>query len=143
MLQVAATGRAPLTYRWRRDGVNLTDGPRPSGAVVSGAATPTLTISGVRGGETGLYTCVTTNACGASASPGASLSVRSADVGGVGGVPQSDGALDNNDFVVFIDLFFGHDPRADVGSTGGVPGPDGAWDNNDFVVFIDLYFSGC
>ena len=65
-----------------------------------------------------------------------------ADIGATGGVPGSDGLLDNNDFVVFIDMFFNHQPDADVGSTGGVRGPDGVWDNNDFVVFIDLFFSG-
>ncbi|HYD02454.1 MAG TPA: GC-type dockerin domain-anchored protein [Phycisphaerales bacterium] len=66
-----------------------------------------------------------------------------ADLGQVGGVPGTDGVLDNNDFVVFIDYFFAQDARADRGSTGGVPGADGAWDNNDFVVFIDQFFAGC
>ena len=66
-----------------------------------------------------------------------------ADMGMQGGVPGSDGALDNNDFVVFIDYFFNLDPHADVGVQGGVPGQDSAWDNNDFVVFIDLFFAGC
>ena len=66
-----------------------------------------------------------------------------ADIAGVGGVEGPDGALDNNDFVVFIDWFFLPDPRADRGSVGGVPGADGAFDNNDFVVFIDQFFAGC
>jgi len=66
-----------------------------------------------------------------------------ADMGATGGVPGSDGLLNNNDFVVFIDYFFQHNPLADVGSTGGVHGSDGAFDNNDFVVFIDLFFTGC
>jgi len=52
-----------------------------------------------------------------------------------------DGAADNNDFVAFIDLFFGRDARADMGSAGGLAGADGAFDNNDFVVFIDRFFS--
>jgi len=69
--------------------------------------------------------------------------VCAADMGTTGGVPGSDGALNNNDFVVFIDRFFAQHPGADVGSTGGVPGGDGAWDNNDFVVFIDMFFGGC
>ncbi|HRR53963.1 MAG TPA: GC-type dockerin domain-anchored protein, partial [Candidatus Methanomethylicus sp.] len=43
-----------------------------------------------------------------------------ADIGSTGGVPGTDGVLDNNDFVVFIDWFFAQDNRADVGSTGGV-----------------------
>jgi hypothetical protein len=66
-----------------------------------------------------------------------------ADIGSTGGAPGSDGVLDNNDFVVFIDRFFAHAPGADVGSTGGVHGSDGAWDNNDFIVFIDQFFAGC
>ncbi|HYD01388.1 MAG TPA: GC-type dockerin domain-anchored protein, partial [Phycisphaerales bacterium] len=66
-----------------------------------------------------------------------------ADLGRQGGIPGSDGSLDNNDFVAFIDAFFAHGAAADLGSQGGVAGPDGAWDNNDFVVFIDLFFAGC
>jgi len=66
-----------------------------------------------------------------------------ADLGTQGGVQGSDRVLDNNDFVVFIDLFFAGLPAADVGAQGGVHGSDGAFDNNDFVVFIDLFFAGC
>jgi len=66
-----------------------------------------------------------------------------ADIGGTGGVAGADGAVDNNDFVVFIDRFFAQHSTVDIGSTGGVPGADGAFDNNDFVVFIDRFFAGC
>ncbi|MDP1661991.1 MAG: GC-type dockerin domain-anchored protein, partial [Phycisphaerales bacterium] len=66
-----------------------------------------------------------------------------ADLGTQGGAPGSDGVLDNNDFIVFIDYFFAHDPLADRGVQGGVPGSDGAFDNNDFIVFIDQFFAGC
>jgi hypothetical protein len=66
-----------------------------------------------------------------------------ADVGQQGGVPGSDGQLNNNDFVVFINYFFDENPIADVGTTGGLPGSDGQFNNNDFVVFIDLFFNGC
>ncbi|MDP1661389.1 MAG: GC-type dockerin domain-anchored protein [Phycisphaerales bacterium] len=62
------------------------------------------------------------------------------DVGMVGGVIGSDGVLDNNDFVAFIDLFFEQDPRADVGAVGGEEKSDGLFDNNDWIVFIDLFF---
>jgi hypothetical protein len=64
-----------------------------------------------------------------------------ADVGGQGGVEGFDGHLDNNDFIVFIDLFFRHDDRADLGSQGGAAGADGTFDNNDFVTFIDAFFT--
>jgi hypothetical protein len=66
-----------------------------------------------------------------------------ADIGKQGGLRGADGHLDNNDFVVFIDLFFAHDARADFGAQGGIVGSDGLYDNNDFVVFIDEFFFGC
>jgi hypothetical protein len=66
-----------------------------------------------------------------------------ADIGRPGGLFGADGLLNNNDFVVMVDRFFAHDPRADYGRVGGVAGADGMWDNNDFVVFIDLFFAGC
>jgi hypothetical protein len=66
---------------------------------------------------------------------------KRADIGSQGGSIGPDGALDNNDFVVFIDLFFRQSPLADTGVQGGIEGSDGAWDNNDFVVFIGWFFS--
>jgi hypothetical protein len=66
-----------------------------------------------------------------------------ADVGQQGGFDKPDGALDNNDFVAFIDLFFAGDVRADLGVQGGLPGRDGWFDNNDFIAFIGAFFAGC
>jgi hypothetical protein len=60
-----------------------------------------------------------------------------------GGLPGRDGLHDNNDFVVFIDLFFNQQSAADLGSQGGILGSDGQFDNNDFVVFIDQFFAAC
>ncbi|HYD00872.1 MAG TPA: peptidylprolyl isomerase [Phycisphaerales bacterium] len=129
---------AGLIYRWKNRGVIIADGGR-----YSGAATPTLMISDATIAEWGAYTCeVTGLPCGTVASP--EVVVRCAsDLGAAGGEAAPDGQLNNNDFVVFIDLFFGHDPRADLGRVGGERGADGAFDNNDFVAFIDLFFSGC
>jgi hypothetical protein len=66
-----------------------------------------------------------------------------ADVGQQGGIPGSDGQLNNNDFVAFITLFFANDPLADVGQQGGLVGSDGVLNNNDFQVFVTLFFQGC
>lgn len=66
-----------------------------------------------------------------------------ADMGGAGGLPGSDGLLDNNDFIVFINTFFQGSTAADIGSAGGMPGADGSLDNNDFIVFIDRFFNHC
>ncbi len=64
-----------------------------------------------------------------------------ADIGRAGGQVGPDGALDNNDFVVFIDWFFFSDSRCDMGRAGGLPGSDGVIDNNDFIVFINNFFT--
>ena len=65
-----------------------------------------------------------------------------ADVGRNGGMFGADLALNNNDFLVFIQLFFDRSARADIGTAGGSPGSDGLFDNNDFIAFIDLFFEG-
>jgi fibronectin type 3 domain-containing protein len=63
---VAATGSGPLTYQWQDDGINLTDGPSPSGAMISGSSTTNLVIAGVGYGDAGNYSVVVYNAHGAS-----------------------------------------------------------------------------
>ncbi|MDP1662758.1 MAG: PA14 domain-containing protein [Phycisphaerales bacterium] len=68
---------------------------------------------------------------------------NSADLGRQGGVNGPDGLLDNNDFIVFINYFFGQNPLADVGVQGGVAGSDGVYDNNDFVAYINAFFAPC
>jgi hypothetical protein len=105
----------------------------PDGAASSGA------VDGWNGanGTTASYRIDLAGVCRATAGP----VCGAADVGGTGGVAGADGHLDNNDFVVFIDFFFNHNPLADQGSIGGTPGADGLWDNNDFVVFIDNFFN--
>jgi N-acetyl-anhydromuramyl-L-alanine amidase AmpD len=49
---VAATGQAPLSYQWRKDGGNL-----------AGATAATLTLTGVTAADVGSYTCVVTDGC--------------------------------------------------------------------------------
>ncbi|MFT3683582.1 MAG: GC-type dockerin domain-anchored protein [Phycisphaerales bacterium] len=66
-----------------------------------------------------------------------------ADLGQQGGADGFDGALDNNDFIVFINKFFAMDPVADQGRQGGLQGNDGFYDNNDFIAFISNFFNGC
>ena len=67
---VTATGTAPLSYQWQKDGVNLTDEGR-----ITGATTATLTITGVMESDEGGYRCVVTNTTGMETSNTAMLTV--------------------------------------------------------------------
>jgi hypothetical protein len=69
---VAATGTAPLTYRWVKDGTTLADG-----GIVAGSGTPELTLNGVRPSDAGGYSVVVGNAAGSVLSPTALLTVNS------------------------------------------------------------------
>jgi probable HAF family extracellular repeat protein len=130
------------SLRWRRGGQPLTDGT-VNGVTISGAATATLTLSGLHTTDAGLFDCVATTPCGEATSAPTRLLVGPADIGSAGGLAGADGHYDNNDFIVFITDFFAQDFHADLGSAGGVIGSDGAFDNNDFIAFINLFFTGC
>ena len=71
---VTATGTAtdtvPLSYQWQKNGVNLTDGDR-----ITGATTATLAITGVMESDEGGYRCVVTNIAGMNTSNTAVLTV--------------------------------------------------------------------
>jgi hypothetical protein len=69
-LEVTATGTAPLTYQWRRDGVNLSDGGR-----ITGATSSVLTIANAQTNDAGAYSVEVNNAYGIEVSSNAVLSV--------------------------------------------------------------------
>ncbi len=74
----AATGAGPMSYRWRLNGSPVYDGPNGGGhgggAFVSGATTPTLSITAPsHWADVGNYDCVVTNSCGSSSSDSAAL----------------------------------------------------------------------
>ncbi|MBI5386649.1 MAG: 6-bladed beta-propeller [Verrucomicrobia bacterium] len=70
---VAVSGTGPFTYQWRKDGGNLTDG-----GAVSGAASPTLSLSSVTTNEAGVYSAVVTGPTNTFTSFGADLLVLAA-----------------------------------------------------------------
>jgi hypothetical protein len=72
VLSVTASGQAPLSFRWRKGGSNLSDG-----GTISGAATDTLTIDPSAGGDSGSYDVVVTDGLGQSkTSAGAAVTVN-------------------------------------------------------------------
>lgn len=70
---VVASGSETLGYRWRKGGVILVDG-----GSVSGATTPTLTITGAQTADAGSYDVVVNNSVGTARSTAATLTVNSA-----------------------------------------------------------------
>ena len=71
---VSATGSI-LSYQWKLNGSNLTDGIN-----ISGSKTPDLVIASVDITYAGLYTCVVTGSFNTANSPGAVLTVNEAGV---------------------------------------------------------------
>ncbi|MCP1137267.1 SBBP repeat-containing protein [Paenibacillus polysaccharolyticus] len=68
---ITASGDAPLSYQWKKDGNALTDGEN-----ISGATAATLSISNTQSGDAGSYTVVVTNAAGNASSNPATLTVN-------------------------------------------------------------------
>ncbi len=96
-----AMGYDSVTYRWRRNGVRLTDGVSASGSTISGADSPQLTITNLRGGDPGSYTVLVSNACGSVISRPVVLAVRGVCVGDL----NVDGQVDLSDLAFELSNF--------------------------------------
>ncbi|MCB9852670.1 MAG: hypothetical protein H6819_06215 [Phycisphaerales bacterium] len=72
----AVTGASPFEFQWRRDGQPLSDGPTGLGSTIQGATTSSLTISTPSVADEAAYDIVVTNACGATMSAVAVLTIR-------------------------------------------------------------------
>ncbi|MHC1766691.1 MAG: immunoglobulin domain-containing protein [Verrucomicrobiia bacterium] len=70
-LSVTATGALPMTYQWRRNGVNLSDGDR-----ISGATTDRLQITDVKADDVGTYAVKVSNAYGSTISKPVVISIQ-------------------------------------------------------------------
>jgi alpha-tubulin suppressor-like RCC1 family protein len=80
---VVSGGTMPLNYRWRKNGVDLSDGGK-----ISGATYATLTLSNVQFLDGGNYSVLVSNVVGITTSSNASLTV----------LPSTNGFLWNVDF---------------------------------------------
>ena len=67
---VAAVGDPPLSYQWQKNGGNLTDGGK-----ISGATSTTLQIVNADAGDEAAYRCVVTNPYGSAPSNSATLTL--------------------------------------------------------------------
>src|SRR5438132_2038713 len=81
---VSDSGSPPLSYQWRRDGADLTDGGNISGAMLA-----TLSLTNVQSSDAGSYQVVITNTIGAVTSAVATLTVNVPTPAQVANLPAS------------------------------------------------------
>ena len=102
VFSVAAVGTQPFSYRWQRNGTNLTDG----GSIL-GSGTSTLTVTNATTATVGTYTVVITNTLGSATSTGATLALFPVTAPGV--------ALDT--LYSFAGANYGYNPYAGLVQT--------------------------
>jgi hypothetical protein len=130
VLTSGAGGSEPLSYRWQRDGEDLDNGER-----ISGAFTPTLVIEDVRASDAGAYRVVVSNDCGSANSDPADLVVLGSDCPADIALPF--GELNFFDLSVFLSWYNQQDPRADLAA------PAGVFNFFDVAAYLGLYNAGC
>jgi len=118
-LSVSATGTPPLAYQWRRNGVNLTNGPG-----ISGVTSNVLTLSNAAISQSGSYSVTATNAFGSDVSPAVALTVSSVTPATVDLSGYTNGAVsvtkpDTNTLVVNWTNKLGNKFRAQFNLTPG------------------------
>jgi hypothetical protein len=124
-----AFGYHDLSYQWQRDNQPLAGGPTPTGSIIAGSQTQTLTISNISAADAATYTCLLSNSCGQALSSPATLSICPADL-------NCDDQLNLLDFLSFLQLFSQADPRADFNA-------DSQINVSDFVAFLNAFAAGC
>jgi len=121
-----STGTRLMSFRWRRGGVNLVDGPTGTGSFIFGSQTSTLFIDQVQTSDAGKYDVVISNGCGALESNKVTLSLPSSCFADANGDHSVDGA----DLSFLLGVFgqsvndFPAAAGADFNSDGVVNGAD-------------------
>ncbi|HKQ50568.1 MAG TPA: dockerin type I domain-containing protein [Phycisphaerae bacterium] len=123
----SATSGQDLTYRWRKDGVPLSDDAR-----IYGTNTPLLTIQSVSALDEGDYDLETNNECASVISQSAHLTVCENDPNGD---VNDDGVIDGRDIRVFVQQAFAANPSS-AGICAGDADRDGSLDAGDLSYFV-------
>ena len=122
-LRVTATGEGKLWYRWRRNGVLLSDGGSVQGALIE-----SLTIQGTSDSVAGTYDCIVSNGT-ASVPSLATVDVCMADF-------TCDGFVDGFDYQAYVAAFEAGELSSDMDSDGFV-------DGFDYEQFVTLFETVC
>lgn len=129
VMAAEVTSSPPATLQWRRNGIDIADGPR-----FSGAASPVLTITGVTAQDAGLYELHASAACGEATGGPVALSVQEA------GDADCNGVVEFADTPAFVEALV--DPAAYAANYPGCPADnsdmnaDVALDGRDVELFV-------
>ena len=128
----AATSTRPLiSFQWRRDGQNLSNGQTPAGSSISGATSPSLTITSARPGDRGRYDLAITTDCGTVFSGVADIRINFCP-----GDFNRDSAVTVGDIFDYLAAFFSQDFSADFNFDGQVS-------VQDIFDFLSAWFAPC
>ncbi len=95
-----SNGAPPISYQWRRDGIDLVDD-----AVISGANAPTLVLSGIAAQDIAMYDCVVSNPQGTRTSDQATLAIRGTGAPACTADLNGDGEVNFFDVSVFLSAY--------------------------------------
>jgi hypothetical protein len=136
-----------LSVRWRKNGVVVQPGTQPSGSVITGADSLSITISNARPADSGEWVCEASNPCGTAFSTGAALTITPCVPTG----PQCDSIDFNNDGFFPTE----QDITDYIRVLMGAPCPDGRTcndidfnndglfpDDRDLITFIRVFAGG-
>ena len=123
-----ASGDAPLTFQWEKDGSPLVNGPTGNGSTVAGATTTSLTITSITAADAGVYTFSATNPCSTVTGNDITVTVN----GSIPGDYNHDGHVNGSDLAVLLGAWGTIDPAIDLTHNGIVDAADlavllGAW----------------
>ncbi|EKN64166.1 kelch repeat-containing protein [Schinkia azotoformans] len=129
---VVATGDAPLSYQWKKNGNDLIDGGN-----ISGATTATLNIRNVQAEDAGGYTVVVTNEAGNTTSNIATLTVN--PVAYLFGDGNGDGLITPADALIVYQDIAGKSQLTPMQQAALDVNLDGIVDDKDAQLIIKKY----
>ncbi len=119
-----------LSFRWYKGTTPVVSGTTASGSVISGTASPRLTISGLTPQDEGEYHLTVGNAFGVVTTQPASISL------GCAADMNADDIVDFPDYLDFITAFVNGDPVSDFNN-------DMEFDLFDYLDFVQHFANGC
>ena len=119
-----------LSFRWYKGTTPVVSGTTASGSVISGTASPRLTISGLTPQDEGEYHLTVGNAFGTVTTQNAAISL------GCAADFNADDTVDFPDYLDFITAFVNGDPVSDFNN-------DMEFDLFDYLDFVQAFSSPC